>query len=461
MNKSKIIFRIACLILLGAMLVPACSQPAAPQTPEAVESKAPEAEPTEAPTVEPQQIAGEILIWGWPAADKAFEAIIEGFNENYPGVKVTWEMNPGMAAGTRDALSTALSAGSGAPDISLIEINDIGRFVMQGGLVDLMQPPYNAARYKDQFVPYKWQQALSPDGRLLAFPWDIGPASIFYRRDLFDKAGLASDPESVAEMFSTWDSFIEAGKKVNDPENHVYWMDLANNIPYIYYAHKNFYDEKYEVAVNNSKTLRLFELAKQARSLKMDAKVPAWTEEWYSMLGQGQIATTIAGCWFGGFLKSFIDPTGAGKWGVVPIPEDPLQNWGGSFLAITEQSKNKEAAWAFIEYALTNADSQNRIFVNVDYFPSFLPAWENPLYDESDFYFGGQKTRALWTQIATSEGKIFTTPMDSAAESIFNAEVAAMLDQDLDPQEVLTLIEQRIKDETAQDKDYLMEMLGE
>lgn len=110
------------------------------------------------------------------------------------------------------------------------------------------------------------------------------------------------------------------------------------------------------------------------------------------MLANGQIATQISGSWFGGFLKSWIDPKGAGKWGVIPIPEDPQQNWGGSFLAIPEQSQNKEAAWAFIEYAMANADAQNRMFVNVDYFPSFTPAWDNPLYEEGDPYFGGQKT---------------------------------------------------------------------
>ena len=122
-------------------------------------------------------------------------------------------------------------------------------------------------------------------------------------------------------------------------------------------------------------------------------KVPAWTEEWYFDAVQRTDCHAISGSWFGGFLKSLSTQKGAGKWGVVPIPEDPLQNWGGSFLAIPEQSQNIEAAWKFIEYAMANADAQNRMFVNVDYFPAFMPAWNNPLYEEPDPYFGGQKTR--------------------------------------------------------------------
>ena len=104
---------------------------------------------------------GEILIWGWPAADKAFEAILEGFNKEYPDIKVTWEMNPGMAGGVRDSSSTALAAGEGLPDISMIEINDIDRFVVQGGLVDLLQKPYDA-----QLVLHKVRAVL--DGQELS-----------------------------------------------------------------------------------------------------------------------------------------------------------------------------------------------------------------------------------------------------------------------------------------------------
>jgi len=416
---------------------------------------------TATPVPEAPKPTGEVLIWGWPAADQAFEAIIEGFNEEYPDIEVTWEMIPGMAGGTRDALSTALAAGEGLPDISMIEINDIDRFVLQGGFVDLLQEPYNAGRYKDDFVAYKWDQAMTPDGRLLAFPWDIGPASLFYRRDVFENAGLPSDPESVAEMLSTWEGFIETGQKVADPDNNLFWIGNADRIPYIYYAHKNFFDEDYNVAINNPKTLQVLQYAKQVRDLGLDAKATFWTEEWYSMLANGQIATTISGCWFGGFLKSWIDPEGAGNWGVVPIPEDPLQNWGGSFMAIPEASQNKEAAWAFIEYALATEKAQNQMFVAVDYFPAYKSAWDNPLYQDSDFYFGGQKTRALWTEIANSPGKVFTTPMDSAAEQAFLSEVARMLNEGLDPQETLEAAEKAIIEQTAQDRDLVMEMLGQ
>lgn len=401
----------------------------------------------------------EIVIWGWPAADVAFETIMPGFQEMYPEISVTWEMTSSDAVA--DSLTAAIAAGSGAPDISMIEINYIDQFALFGGLVDLLEEPFNAGRYQNEFVEYKWEQATTLDGeQLIAFPWDIGPATVFYRRSLFEQAGLPSDPDSVQEMLSTWDGYLETGRKVNDPDNNVWWTDSAGNIPYIYHAHKNLFDEELNIAIDNPKTRRALRVAKTLRNEEMDLQSDFWTEEWYAALNEGRIATTIVGSWFGGFLKSWIAADTAGDWGVVPVPEDPLQNWGGSFLAIPEQSEHKEAAWAFIEYSMANSEPQNAIFEAVDYFPAYKPAWEAELYEVGDPFFGGQNTRALWTDIATSQGKFITTPLDAAAEAAFTAEVTNFLEQDLSVDETIDRMEAAIEEQISQDRQMLRQRMG-
>jgi multiple sugar transport system substrate-binding protein len=191
----------------------------------------------------------------------------------------------------------------------------------------------------------------------------------------------------------------------------------------------------------------------------MDMKVNIWSEEWYAALNNGNIATSIVGCWFGGFLKSWIAKETAGKWGIVPVPEDALQNWGGSFLAILEQSKQKEAAWKFIEYSMASSEPQNLIFKTVDYFPAYKPAWTDPMYNEGDPFFAGQKTRRMWANIANSQGPFVTTALDVAAEAAFTAEVAKFLDQDLGVEETIAAIVREIKKQTAEDKKALLESL--
>jgi len=405
-------------------------------------------------------IQGKVTVWAWPSADKAFDAIAAGFNARYPGIQVSWEMKPGQAAGTRDALLAAMAAGSGGPDVALLEINDIGMYALHGGFVDLRAAPYNAGKYKKDFVGYKWDLATAPDGSLFAFPWDIGPAGIFYRRDLLDKAGVPSDPDRLAKLIRTWEDFYTVGKKVSDPKNKVWWIDTARGVPYIYFAHKNFFDKNMNVAIDNATTRRVLTIAQKIRNAGMDAKASLWTDEWYTMLNTGRVATSIVGCWFGGFLKSWIAKDTGGKWGVIPVPEQPLQNWGGSFLGILQSSENPEAAWKFVEYLCADAKAENTIMKTVDYFPAYKPAWKDPMYDEPDPFFGGQKTRRLWANIASSQGPFVVSPLDALAEQAFGVELDKFLDQNLGVEPAIKAMVDAINAKTAADRKIVLQMMG-
>ena len=137
------------------------------------------------------------------------------------------------------------------------------------------------------------------------------------------------------------------------------------------------------------------------------------------------------GSWFSGFLKTDIDPDGAGHWGATRLPGGlPDTNWGGSFLVIPEQSENKEAAWAFVSYMLATAKGQNDMFAAVDYFPAYEPAWEAApeLYTDLDPYFSASQDpapNAIATEIAANVPTVYNTIMDTTAEgylySSFNA----------------------------------------
>lgn len=64
---------------------------------------------------------------------------------------------------------------------------------------------FGAEDLKDDFVEFKWNQAISDDGsRMVALPWDLGPTLYYYRTDVFEEVGLPTDPDEVAELMSTW-----------------------------------------------------------------------------------------------------------------------------------------------------------------------------------------------------------------------------------------------------------------
>ena len=99
---------------------------------------------------------------------------------------------------------------------------------------------------------------------------------------------------------------------------------------------------------------------------------PAWLSAWMQ----------------GGLTRDH--PQTVGKWRVIHAPEANY-NWGGSFVAIPEQSKNKEAAWKFVQWACCTAEGQNVLFKKSGVFRPTSRPWQDPLYDAPVDFFGGQK----------------------------------------------------------------------
>jgi multiple sugar transport system substrate-binding protein len=311
-KHSRAVFNLLVVAAMLVALLAACA-PAAPAGEGDAAAPAADAQTT-------------ITVWGWPAADVAYQSFIADFEAANPDIKVDIQMMP--TAEEHDKLLASLAAGAGAPDVAMIEINYIDKFVAKGGLVDLLTEPFNAAQYEKDMVPYKWAQASSPDGRLVAFPWDIGPATFFYRRDLFEQAGLASDPESVAAMVSTWPGFLDVAKQLTNADEQRWAMGNASDIVYTNFAHRNLFDADWNCAVNNELAVQLLTYAQEARNAGVDAKVSNWSAEWQTMLGNDSIAMQYGGAWFGGFLKGWLKPEGVdweGKWGIFEVPEDPVR----------------------------------------------------------------------------------------------------------------------------------------
>jgi len=117
---------------------------------------------------------------------------------------------------------------------------------------------------------------------------------------------------------------------------------------------------------------------------------------------------------------------------VIHAPEANY-NWGGSFVAIPEQSKNKEAAWKFVQWACATAEGQNVLFKKSGVFPAYKPAWQDPLYEAPVDFFGGQKTYKIWTEIADNIPAILRTPNDLQLDDIVGAELTKVLKESKDP----------------------------
>jgi len=366
-----------------------------------------------------------ITVGGWPAMDDALNAILPMFNEKYPDIEVIIPDNMPKAGDWHPQLQAMLISGRGAPDICLIEEARVGVFKDQGLLANLYDEPYGAGKYQNDFVDYKWNSAVSADGKALAgLIWDIGPCAYFYNVNVFEAAGLPTEPEEVENYLSTWEGFFDACEKVRALSDDMWligsaadvfqWLWLGRDYytfdpetgPILHFEQKPNFDE-------------FLENAMKIREMGWDADTRLWIDdESYTYYDTAQIASIASGAWMGGFFKAWMAANQSGNFRICRLPLGlPDTNSGGSYMCIPEQSTKKEAAWLFIEFALATIDAQNKMFETVDYFPAYKPAWNDPIYDEGDPFFGGQQTRRLWAQIAANvTPPPFPTPMDSTVE---------------------------------------------
>lgn len=139
----------------------------------------------------------------------------------------------------------------------------------------------------------------------------------------------------------------------------------------------------------------------------------------------------VIACWMQSALVRN-QPQTISHWRVVPAP-DASYNWGGSFCAIPEQTKNAEMAWDFVQWACCSAEGQNAMFVPTGVFPAYKPAWSDPLYDAPVDFFGGQRAYRVWTNIAENVVSTVRSPYDLQADDIVNAEMSLVMNERKDP----------------------------
>jgi ABC-type glycerol-3-phosphate transport system substrate-binding protein len=365
------------------------------------------------------EISGTISVWTWPNNDRTFVALLPAFNAAYPNIKVEVQGFPSAKMGYLNNLQRAMLSGSG-PDVAMMEVNMIALLRDRPQWEDLSQAPYNAGEILPNFAPFTVTNVTLPDGKIVALPKHTGPGGLFYRRDIFAEAGLPTDPKAVTDLLSDWNAFIEVGKKVAKPNER--WM-LANGeeIVRAMMAQKGVsnFDAQGNLQFDHPVFREALEIVKQAADAGLISPFVAWSPEWQGAFGKGQIATVMYGNWFGGLLKRAYSTADAGKWAVsaAPASEDGSRsfNSGGDYIGILQTSDNKQAAWAFVKWLVTDAESLKQQYQNDDLYPAWTPAGSADWMNFKDPYYDGQNVNEVFAPVQANLIPSTLHPLDSAA----------------------------------------------
>lgn len=344
----------------------------------------------------------KLTVWIWESTRAPLEANIAEFNREYPDIEIDFQTM--KSSRLYQKLLVNANMKDPFPDIVTVESSYLQQMVNNRALLDmtgLVSP------YRGRMNEFKWADA-SKDGRLYAMPWDSGPVVMFYRRDLFRKAGLPSDPQEVADTIRTWHDFYNAAKSIKTAAGVDMILESKSSSSNRWFELMMWQRGIWYFDSQGNPTLHRPEIKELARFIvKMtdegyvyDAK--RWSIEWFEAIRQGKVATLVGGSWLDGALSKWIAPEQFGLWGVAPMPKwslhDPYSaaNDGGSNLAINANSRHPNEAWKFIEFMLGRESSQIRTLQNGAIFPSLETTYSDPVMNEPVAFFGGQPVRRLY-----------------------------------------------------------------
>ena len=362
MTKKKLFALVVVFIMVAQILV-ACAPQAAPTPAVPAATQAPAAV-TEAPA--PPAASGEpivVAVWSGPEHDNLVK-VAEEYTKKTGKEVIVEEV---AREAYFDKLNT-VTANCGKDYDAFYAMSDfIPAYVAATGLKDLNTffEDKNVASPDFKLEDYGMATSFFTfDNKLYVLPSEGDTAWLWYRKDLFDKAGL-KPPE-------TWDEFYAAAKALNDPANGVYgavigakpdeaWWDFMY---YLFGQGGELLNPDNTVAINNEagvKALTFYANLLKEKLVPPDVSTYGYVEI-LEALSKGKAAMGIE--WMAAAQdltsceKSLCDESGQPLLGYtlppgIKQPDGSIKrHTGGSQWgwAIPACSENQQEAYKFIEW---------------------------------------------------------------------------------------------------------------
>jgi cellobiose transport system substrate-binding protein len=326
-----------------------------------------------------------------------------------------------------EALLAALATGE-VPDIAAVEVSYSSKFKANPqNFVDLRQ--FGAEELAADYVPWRWAQGVAADGSIIGIPTDLGGMAMCYRADLFEAAGLPTDPEEVAALWPDWAAFIETGKQFVE-NSDVAFIDSAYGTLFnlIQNQGADFYygNDGSLIYETNPQVQKAFNTSLDGIAAGISANIAQFSPEWNAGMANGDFAALGCPAWMMNYIQGQAPDT-AGQWNITSIPEVG-GNWGGTQLTIPAASDNHQAAYDMIKWLLS-PENQLEVFKLHGNFPSTPELYDTPeIQNFTNDFFSGAPVGKIYAESAKAVQPIFEGPQQREIDREFENALIAVED---------------------------------
>ena len=315
--------------------------------------------PVQAAPVRQDEPSGTISFsfWGDPAELLAYRAVVEAFEATHPAIDVEIVHVPSRSD-FQSKLATSFAAGS-PPDVFLINYRRYGQYAERGALEPLGPRLQESDQLQEEDFYPQPLDAFRLDGELICIPQNISSLVVYYNRDLFEAEGVPLPAEGW-----TWDDFLAAAQVLTkdldgDGLTDQHGLGVENSLirfaPFIWQAGGDVVDDvdaPTELTLDTPEAREGIEffisLSLEHKVVPTEAEVLAESDEDRFMNG------TTAMLLQSRRAVPSLREIDAFTWDVAPLPQykDAAGILHSDAYCLAAPSENKEAAWAFIEFAL-------------------------------------------------------------------------------------------------------------
>jgi multiple sugar transport system substrate-binding protein len=367
--------------------------------------------------------AVKVMFWAWvPGMGRAVNA----FNQTHPGICVTQE---DVGAGDPEyvAITNALKAGSGAPDVAEVEFDELPSFEVTNSVADLV--PYGANNYKSDFVPWAWQE-VSQGNSVYAMPGDAGPMAFYYNSALLAKYHITPP--------TTWADFATAATTLHKDDPSAYMTNFsAVDLQWVMalMAQDNAWPFSYSggssVTINWTGPKQMafaqyWQNLLAAHDVNVTTDVSATS---FADLDKNIDASWLSSAWGPSYFLPDAKSS-LGDWRASALPQwtagaNVAANWGGSTYPVFKQSQHPAQAAQFAEWLNATATSWNITKTSPSLlFPTYVPLLNDPTFKDLNNPLTGTSNpnvafTAAATNITADQWPPFMTEALNEASTVF------------------------------------------
>ncbi len=314
-----------------------------------------------------------------------YDDLYKQYEASHPGVTIK-EVGTGQGLDDENnAVATALAAGTAPADVVALEEGTITQYKSQpDDFVNFLD--YGGASLQSNFLPWKWTEGSTADGKVIGLGTDVGSLAMCYRTDLFAAAGLPTDRDAVSKLWPTWNDYINVGKQFAAKNTGAKFLDAATNVYNSILMQEagkaggyTYFDKSDKLVIDSNPVVKsAWDTTNQMIAAGLSAGLTSFSDDWTKGFQSASFATIACPAWMLGTIKGDAGDSAAGKWDVAAVPGGG-GNWGGSFLTVPSAGKHLQEAADLAKF-LTSPDSQLSVFKKVNNLPS-----AQVVYDNSDF----------------------------------------------------------------------------